>query len=87
MQWLASISVRRPVFATVLILALVVIGLVGYSSLGVDKVRLIMELRHDAPGRPENSRSAPERAGVSSAVSIDTIPLTYSLPSHPRERS
>src|SRR5580692_4891727 len=37
MQWLASISVRRPVFATVLILALVVIGLVGYSSLGVDK--------------------------------------------------
>ena len=37
MQWLASISVRRPVFASVLILALVMVGVVGYSSLGVDK--------------------------------------------------
>src|ERR1700710_275731 len=37
MQWLASISVRRPVFATVLILSLVVIGIVGYGRLGVDK--------------------------------------------------
>jgi HAE1 family hydrophobic/amphiphilic exporter-1 len=37
MQWLASISVRRPVFASVLILTLVVVGFVGYKSLGVDK--------------------------------------------------
>src|SRR5213079_824770 len=37
MQWLASVSVRRPVFATVLILVLVVVGAVGYKSLGVDK--------------------------------------------------
>ncbi|HEY4176932.1 MAG TPA: efflux RND transporter permease subunit [Kofleriaceae bacterium] len=37
MQWLSQISVRRPVFATVLILVLVVVGAVGYSSLGVDK--------------------------------------------------
>src|SRR5436190_1839717 len=37
MQWLAAVSVRRPVFATVLILVLVVVGLVGYKSLGVDK--------------------------------------------------
>ncbi len=37
MQWLASISVRRPVFASVLILTLVVVGIVGYRSLGVDK--------------------------------------------------
>ncbi len=37
MQWLANISVRRPVFATVLILVLVVVGAVGYSTLGVDK--------------------------------------------------
>ena len=37
MQWLASISVRRPVFASVLILALVMVGVVGYGSLGVDK--------------------------------------------------
>src|SRR5882757_6234435 len=37
MQWLSNISVRRPVFATVLILVLVVIGAVGYRRLGVDK--------------------------------------------------
>jgi hydrophobic/amphiphilic exporter-1 (mainly G- bacteria), HAE1 family len=37
MQWLASISVRRPVFASVIIVAMCVIGLVGYRSLGVDK--------------------------------------------------
>src|SRR5689334_165128 len=37
MQWLARISVRRPVFATVLILLMVVVGVVGYRTLGVDK--------------------------------------------------
>ena len=37
MQWLSLISVRRPVFATVMILILVVVGIVGYRTLGVDK--------------------------------------------------
>jgi multidrug efflux pump subunit AcrB len=37
MQWLANISVRRPVFASVLILLIVVLGLVGYGGLGVDQ--------------------------------------------------
>jgi hydrophobic/amphiphilic exporter-1 (mainly G- bacteria), HAE1 family len=37
MQWLSNISVRRPVFATVIIMAILVVGLVGYKSLGVDK--------------------------------------------------
>src|SRR6478735_5473944 len=37
MQWLASISVRRPVFATVLILSLTVIGAFSFSLLGVDQ--------------------------------------------------
>jgi HAE1 family hydrophobic/amphiphilic exporter-1 len=37
MQWLASISVRRPVFATVLILSLTVIGAVAFFRLGVDR--------------------------------------------------
>jgi hydrophobe/amphiphile efflux-1 (HAE1) family protein len=37
MQWLSSISVRRPVFATVVILTLLVVGWVGYRTLGVDK--------------------------------------------------
>jgi hydrophobic/amphiphilic exporter-1 (mainly G- bacteria), HAE1 family len=37
MQWLAGISVKRPVFATVLILGIVVLGAVGYQQLGVDR--------------------------------------------------
>jgi hydrophobe/amphiphile efflux-1 (HAE1) family protein len=37
MQWLAEVCVKRPVFATVLILSLVVIGLAGYMKLGVDR--------------------------------------------------
>ena len=37
MDFLSRISVRRPVFAIVLMLAIVVVGLVGYRSLGVDK--------------------------------------------------
>ncbi|HZT44144.1 MAG TPA: efflux RND transporter permease subunit [Chthonomonadaceae bacterium] len=36
MQWLANICVRRPVFATVIILILVVVGAFGYTRLGVD---------------------------------------------------
>src|SRR5882672_2579385 len=37
MQWLAQICVRRPVFATVLVLSLVVVGAFGYTKLGVDR--------------------------------------------------
>lgn len=37
MQWLAEICVKRPVFASVLTLLIVVLGLAGYSGLGVDR--------------------------------------------------
>ena len=37
MQWLAEICVRRPIFATVLILLILVVGVAGYSKLGVDR--------------------------------------------------
>jgi HAE1 family hydrophobic/amphiphilic exporter-1 len=36
MQWLAEISVKRPVFASVLILSLAVVGVFAYFRLGVD---------------------------------------------------
>jgi HAE1 family hydrophobic/amphiphilic exporter-1 len=36
MQWLAELSVRRPVFASVLVLSLVVVGVFSYFNLGVD---------------------------------------------------
>ncbi len=37
MQWLAEICVRRPVFASVLTLLIVVLGINGYTRLGVDR--------------------------------------------------
>ncbi|MBN1380075.1 MAG: efflux RND transporter permease subunit [Deltaproteobacteria bacterium] len=35
-MWLADTSIKRPVFATMVILALVVFGIVSYPSIGVD---------------------------------------------------
>src|SRR5207253_2980473 len=37
MQWLAALCVKRPVFATVLILSLTVIGTFSFTRLGVDR--------------------------------------------------
>src|SRR5438105_15410884 len=37
MQWLAQICVRRPVFASVLMLLIFVVGVAGYTRLGVDQ--------------------------------------------------
>ena len=37
MQWLASLCVRRPVFAWVLVLSLTVVGLFAFGRLGVDR--------------------------------------------------
>ena len=37
MQWLAALCVRRPVFATVLILSLTVVGAFSFTKLGVDQ--------------------------------------------------
>src|SRR5580765_3537041 len=37
MQWLAALCVKRPVFATVLILSLVVVGAFSFTRLGVDR--------------------------------------------------
>src|SRR5256885_4388664 len=37
MQWLAALCVKRPVFATVLILSLTVVGLFAFTLLGVDQ--------------------------------------------------
>src|SRR4051812_47121108 len=36
MQWLAEVCVKRPVFATMLILSLVTVGIFSFFSLGVD---------------------------------------------------
>ncbi len=41
MQWLAAICVKRPVFATVIVLLLSVVGFFSYLGLGVDRFRRI----------------------------------------------
>ena len=38
MQWLAALCVKRPVFATVLILLLTVVGAFAFTQLGVDRL-------------------------------------------------
>src|SRR5205809_944870 len=37
MQWLAELCVKRPVFASVLILSLTVVGAFSFTRLGVDR--------------------------------------------------
>ncbi len=37
MQWLAELCVKRPVFATVLVLSLTVVGVFAFTRLGVDR--------------------------------------------------
>src|SRR4051812_44047473 len=37
MQWLAAISVKRPVFASVIVLVFMVVGVLGYTRLPVDR--------------------------------------------------
>src|SRR4051812_21257101 len=59
MQWLANVSVRRPVFATVLVLGICVLGFAGYKQLGVDRFPKV-----DAPFVSVNTRlpgAAPEQ--------------------------
>jgi len=37
MHWLSQLTVRRPVLSAVIMLTIVVVGIVGYRTLGVDK--------------------------------------------------
>src|SRR5689334_16439380 len=81
MQWLASISVRRPVFATVVILTLVVVGVVGYRSLGVDKfpkidfpmVTVTTVYPGAAPTAIETDISDKVEAAVNTVAGLDTL--------------
>src|SRR3954447_19584083 len=56
MQRLAEICIRRPVFATMLILALVVVGAASYFRLGVDRLPAVdlptVSVRTTLPGAP-----------------------------------
>jgi hydrophobe/amphiphile efflux-1 (HAE1) family protein len=81
MQWLANVSVRRPVFATVLILFLVVVGVVGYNKLAVDRfpkveipvVAIVTRLQGAAPEQIETEVTDKIEEGVNTVSGIDEL--------------
>ncbi|HEX7842320.1 MAG TPA: efflux RND transporter permease subunit, partial [Kofleriaceae bacterium] len=81
MQWLSNISVRRPVFATVIILVLVVVGVVGYLKLGVDKfpkvdfplVTIVTPYPGASPGAVETDVTQRVEEAVNTVSGLDTL--------------
>jgi hydrophobe/amphiphile efflux-1 (HAE1) family protein len=81
MQWLAALCVRRPVFATVLILVFAVVGLVGYLKLGVDRfpkvefptVIITTRLAGSAPQEVESEISDKIEEAVNTISGIDEL--------------
>ncbi|HEY3667376.1 MAG TPA: efflux RND transporter permease subunit, partial [Polyangiaceae bacterium] len=79
MQWLAEICIRRPIFATVLMLLVAVIGLFGYSKLGVDRfpkidlpiVTITTRLTGAAPEDVETEITDKVEEAVNTISSID----------------
>ena len=86
MQWLAAISVRRPVLATVIILAFVVVGLLGYTRLPVDRFPKIdfptvnIVTRHDGatPREIETEITDKIEEAVNTVAGIDELRSTSS---------
>ncbi|HOX04462.1 MAG TPA: efflux RND transporter permease subunit [Candidatus Paceibacterota bacterium] len=81
MQALAAICIRRPVFASMLILTLVVIGATGYLKLGVDRfpsvdlptVRVLTRLPGAAPTEAESQVSQPIEEAVNTVEGIQEL--------------
>jgi hydrophobe/amphiphile efflux-1 (HAE1) family protein len=81
MQWLSNIAVRRPVFATVIILVLVVVGLVGYRTLGVDKfpkvdfplITIITPYPGASPSAVETDVSQKVEEAVNTVSGLETL--------------
>ena len=81
MQWLSQIAVRRPVFATVMILVLVVVGLVGYKRLGVDKfpkidfpmIMIVTPYPGASPSAVETDVSQKIEEAVNTVSGLDTL--------------
>ena len=71
MQKLAEISIRRPVFAVMLVLALVVVGAASFFSLGVDRFPAVdlptVSVRTSLPG------ASPEEVEVVLSQPIEEV--------------
>jgi HAE1 family hydrophobic/amphiphilic exporter-1 len=81
MQKLAEICIRRPVFATMMILALVIVGAVSYTRLGVDRlptvdipsVRVQTQLPGSTPEEVETEISDIIEEAVNTVEGIDEL--------------
>jgi HAE1 family hydrophobic/amphiphilic exporter-1 len=86
MQWLAKICVKRPVFAAVLMLTIVVVGLAGYSQLGLDQlpsidapmITITTALPGAAPEEVESDITEKIEQAVSTISGLDTLVSTSS---------
>jgi HAE1 family hydrophobic/amphiphilic exporter-1 len=81
MQKLAEICIRRPVFATMIVLSLVVVGVAGYLNLGVDRfpsvdipvVRISARLPGASPAEMESQVAQPIEEVVNTIEGIDEL--------------
>jgi len=86
MQWLARICVKRPVFAAVLMLTIVVVGLAGYSQLGIDQfpdidapmITVTTRLSGAAPEEVESEITEKIEEAVSTIAGLDGLTSTSS---------
>ncbi|HSR98777.1 MAG TPA: efflux RND transporter permease subunit [Kofleriaceae bacterium] len=84
MQWLSNVAVRRPVFASVLIMVLVVVGFVGYRTLGVDKfpkvdfplITIVTPYPGASPGAVETDVTQKIEEAVNTVNGLDTLTST-----------
>src|SRR5688572_17082476 len=86
MQWLAALCVRRPVFASVLILSLTVVGGFSFMQLGIDQfpkvdfpaIVVTTRLPGAAPEQVESEVTDKIEEAVNTISGIDTLTSTSS---------
>ncbi|MGH9255536.1 MAG: efflux RND transporter permease subunit [Vicinamibacterales bacterium] len=86
MQWLAALCVRRPVFASVLILSLSVVGMFSFTQLGIDQfpnvdiptVLVTTRLPGAAPEQVESEVTDKVEEAVNTINGIDILTSTSS---------
>ena len=78
---LSELCVRRPVFATMLVMALVVLGIFSFRDLGVDlfpkadpaTISIMVQLPGASPGEMATSVIQPLEQALSSIAGIDDL--------------
>jgi HAE1 family hydrophobic/amphiphilic exporter-1 len=86
MQWLAALCVRRPVFASVLILSMTVVGIFSFAQLGIDQFPVVdlptilvtTRLPGAAPEQVESEVTDRIEEAVNTISGIDTLTSTSS---------